>query len=306
MGSTSSPDQAYLCQVTRKAHQVSSKDTTSNDVNSVISVFDYEDYHVFFKDWSEARRRVRSTFSFQELANRAGLKSRSFLRKVSIGEKDLLHAAALRLTEAMDLPEREAGYFLALVGFNNATDPKERDIYLRKLRQYRRPAQRKILSAQEFDFFGKWYVSAIWEVVTFFPFGDDFRLLGKVVQPAITADEARHALKVLLDLGLIEPAFDRYVQTHKVIHTRDELISKAIKSYQIETLTLAARALESIPVDRRHISTLTLGLDAERWKVARQLTHDYRQKLIDLGSEPGSVDRVYQFNLQAFPLGGGE
>lgn len=289
--------------VARTPTHASPKGTTDAPGSCAVSVFDYEDYHLFLKDWSEARRRVRSTFSFQELANRAGLKSRSFLRKVSIGEKDLLHAAALRLTEAMDFSEREAEYFLALVGYNNAGDPKERDIYLRKLRQYKRPARRKILSAQEFDFFGKWYVVAIWEVVTFFPFGDDFRLLGKAVQPAISADEARHALKVLLDLGLIEPAGDRYAQTQKVLHTRDELVSKAIKSYQTETLKLAGLALESVPVHRRHISTLTMGLDEDRWAIAQKLTQEYRQKLIDLGSESGSVDRVYQFNLQAFPIG---
>jgi len=269
---------------------------------STVSVYDYEDYHQFLKDWCEARRRQRSTFSFQELANRAGFKARSFLRRVTIGETDLLHAAAVRLAEAMGLSEGEEGFFLALVGYNNATDPWERDLYLKKMRKFPRHAQRKILSAQEFDLFGKWYVAAIWEIVTIVPFGDDFRKLGRTLVPAITQDEARHALRVLLDLGLIEPSGDKYTQTQRVLHTRDELVSQAIKAYQRETMELASKALDSIPTDLRKMSTLTMGLDARRWETACRLTQEYRQKLIDLGSEVSQSDRVVQFNLQAFPI----
>ncbi len=267
-----------------------------------ISVFDYEDYHAFLKDWSDAKRKQRSSFSFQELANRAGLKSRSFLRKVSLGQKQLLHGAAVQLCEAMELPERESNFFLALVGFNNADRPKERDLYLRKMRKIKRPAKRRILSAQEFDFFEKWYIVVVWELVTYLPFGGDFQLLGKSINPPISPDAARHALIVLLDLGLIEPFEDKYKQTDKVLHTRDELISKAITSYQKETILLAEKAIDSISASHRHISTLTMGLDERRWQVAMTLIKDFRQQLIDLATEPAVSDSVYQFNIQAFPF----
>lgn len=274
-----------------------------NDRNAVQlpCVFEFEDYHVFLKAWTEHKRVQRSSFSFQELANRAGMKSRSYLRKVSVGEMDLLHAAAVRLAGAMDLEEREADYFAALVGFNNAKDPGERDLYLKKMRKNGRPASRSLVSAQEFDFFSKWYVVVVWEVVTYFPFGGDFKLLGEKLDPVITPDEARHALKVLLDLGMISPKGDRYLQTHKVLHTRDELVSRAIRSYQKEAMELGIRALERVPAPQRHISTLTMGLDAARWEAAKKLTQEYRQKLIDLGTEAGATETVYQFNFQIFP-----
>ncbi len=267
-----------------------------------ISVFQYEDYHLFLRDWCAARRKLRSSFSFQELANRAGLKSRSFLRKVSIGEKDILHAPALRLCEAMSLSDHESEYFLSLVGYNNAADPWERDLYLKKMKKCLRPMKRKIITAQEFEFFSKWYIPAIWEIVTILPFGNDFKRLGMTLHPAISPDEARHALKVLLDLRLITPAEDKYVQTQNVLHTRDEVCSRAIKTYQLETMTLAGMALESIPGEHRLINTLMMGLNASRWKEACRITQEYRQQLIKLGSEEGPIDRVVQFNIQAFPV----
>lgn len=290
-------------QITESTDVESSSGHPKHVGNEDVSVFDYSDYHAFLKDWVEYKRSQRTGFSFQVLANRAGLKSRSFLRKVSLGQKDLLHAAALKLAEAIGLDDREVEYFLALVGFCNAADPWERDLYRRKMRKHRKPTKRSVLSAQEFSFFSKWYVVAIWEVVTVLPFGGDFRMLANSVTPAISSEDARAAILVLLDLGLIKPHGDRYVQTRKVLHTRDSLISRAIKTYQRETIELAAGALDRFPPDQRWITTLTMGLGGERWAESIRILEECRQKLIDLGSESGDVDRVFQFNFQAFPLG---
>jgi hypothetical protein len=47
-----------------------------------VSIFDFEDYHIYLREWAEIQRKRKKGFSFQVLANRAGLKSRSFLRLV--------------------------------------------------------------------------------------------------------------------------------------------------------------------------------------------------------------------------------
>lgn len=267
-----------------------------------ISVFAYEDYHLFLRDWVASKKRERSSFSYQELADRIGLKSKSSLRLVCMGERDLSPSAAVKFVVAMALNERETEYFLALVAFNNATDPRERDLHLQQMRKVPKPINKTILSAQEFDFFSKWYVVAIWEMVAARPFGGDFKVLGNMLDPPISPEEARHALMVLLDLDLIEPLGDKYCQKQAVLHTRDELKSLAIKTYQRETMLLAADALDRVDPARRQITTLTMGLDEERWNAVRALTQEYRQKLIELGSRDGAVDRVYQVNIQVFPL----
>ena len=268
----------------------------------VVDVFSYREYHSFVRDWIDEKRRSKPTYSFQQLANRAGLKSRSFLRLVTIGERNLLHAAAARLAEAMGLEEREQEFFLALVGFNNASDPWERDLYLRKLQGARRPAKRKILTAGEFQIFSRWYVIPIWELVVARPFGGDFKRLGRLLDPPVGQQEAREALDILLELRLIEPSGDRYRRNELVLHTRDELVSRTIKLYQSETIDLAKLALERVPPDFRNIGTMTIGIDLQGWARLKDLVAEFKQKLIDLASEIEGVDRVYQVNFQAFPL----
>jgi len=67
-------------------------------------------------------------------------------------------------------------------------------------------------------------------------------------------------------------------------------------------MDLAKRALESMPKELRQINTLTLGLDAERWEKLKLLIQEFRQRMVDLTAEVDAVDRVFQVNLQAFPL----
>jgi len=267
-----------------------------------ISVFDYEDYHRYLKEWIEFKRKRKTGFSFQVLANRADLKSRSFLRLVSLGQRDLLAGTAMKLSDAMGHSSRESDFFLSLVGFNNASTPKERSIYLAKLNAFRKPMRRQILSAQQYEFFSKWYIIPVWELVAVIPFQDDFGALAHRLDPVISPEEARHAVRVLLDLDLIEPVGDLYRQRSDNLHTRPDIVSKAIRTYQDSTMDLAKRALEVTPKEVRQINTLTLGLDGERWGKLKELIQEFRHRMVELTTEVVLVDRVYQINLQAFPL----
>lgn len=78
-----------------------------------------------------------------------------------MGERDLSPSAAVKFVVALGLEERETEYFLALVGYNNASDPHERDVFLQQMKKVPRPIEKTILSVQEFDYFGKWYVAVV-------------------------------------------------------------------------------------------------------------------------------------------------
>lgn len=269
-----------------------------------VSVFDYVDYHVFLRDWIEARRELRPSYSYQVLANRAGLKSRSSLRLVVIGEQDLSPSSIARLGNAMDLDEAEMECFVALTAFNNAKDPAEREYYHQRWKKQKRLARSPALSSQYYSLFGKWYILPVWELVACFPFAGDFAELGNRLDPRISPEEARYALNVLLELDLLEAAGDRYAQKQSTLLTKEQLTSPTVRAYQLQTLALVPRALEEVPQDRRHIGTLTIGLDADGWKTLTGLVQEFRQKVVHLASEIESVDRVYQINLQTFPLTG--
>jgi uncharacterized protein (TIGR02147 family) len=272
-----------------------------SDVSPVV-VFDYADYHEYLRDWIEDRKSRGLVVSYQWLATRMGLKSRSFLRLVALGEKDLSPAAALKLSQAMGHDAREEEYFVIQVALNNCSDLEEKNHHLARLAKVARPARKTMLSVQQYDLFNKWFVIPVWELVTLVDFRGDWKFLAQQLDPPITPSEAKYAVELLRELGLIEPKGHLYVQKDPTLTTQEELRSQSVRRFQEATMELAREALTRHPPSRRHISTLTLGVDEAGFRKILDRIRQFREELVNLAQQHESVDRVFQFNLQFFPL----
>lgn len=293
----------HLGAALQRAFRVSRKSPAPEPTEaSSVAVFDYADYHEYLRDWIEDRKTRGIVVSYQWLATRMGLKSRSFLRLVTLGEKDLSPATALKLSQAMAHETREEEYFIILVALNNCSDLEEKNHHLARLAKVARPARKTMLSVQQYDLFNKWFVIPVWELVTLVDFRGDWKFLSQQLDPPITPTEAKYAVELLRELGLIEPKGDLYAQKDPTLSTQEELRSQSVRHFQEATMELAREALERHPPTRRHISTLTLGVDETGFqKIVERIRH-FREELVNLAQQHESVDRVFQFNLQFFPL----
>lgn len=288
-----------LQRVVRLTHGRSAQE---QDDAPLVLVFDYADYHEYLKDWIEDRKVRGLVASYQWLATRMGLKSRSFLRLVAIGEKDLSQAAALKLSQAMGHSTREEEYFAILVAMNNCTDLEEKNHHLVRLAKVARPARKTMLSVQQYDLFNKWFVIPVWELVTIVDFQGDWKFLAQQLDPPITAAEAKYAVDLLRELGLIESKGHLYVQKDPTLTTQEELRSQSVRNFQDATMQLGREALLRHPPMRRHISTLTLGLDESGFQKIVERIRSFREELVTIAQQHENVDRVFQVNLQFFPL----
>lgn len=288
-----------LQRVVRLTHGRSAQE--QDDAPPVL-VFDYADYHEYLKDWIEDRKVRGLVASYQWLATRMGLKSRSFLRLVAIGEKDLSQAAALKLSQAMGHSTREEEYFAILVAMNNCTDLEEKNHHLVRLAKVARPARKTMLSVQQYDLFNKWFVIPVWELVTIVDFQGDWKFLAQQLDPPITAAEAKYAVDLLRELGLIESKGHLYVQKDPTLTTQEELRSQSVRNFQDATMQLGREALLRHPPMRRHISTLTLGVDEAGFQKIVERIRSFREELVTIAQQHENVDRVFQVNLQFFPL----
>lgn len=268
-----------------------------------VEVFGYSDYHEFLRDWVERERERRSTFSYQWLADRSGIKSRSFLRLVCMGEKDLSTASALRVARAMGLEGAQAEFFLVLVDLNNAEDPREKSLHLERLRRIAPPSRRTILSVQQYELFETWWMIPLWEIVCAIDFGEDWAHLARQLDPPIQASQAEHGVRLLLDLGLLEKQSDgRFARRETSLHTQEEVKSRAVRLYQDALMERAREALSRMPASSRHISTLTFGVDEEGHRLILERIRALRSEIVDIAQAHADVDRVIQLNIQLFPL----
>jgi uncharacterized protein (TIGR02147 family) len=269
----------------------------------MICIFDYTDFRKFLRDKFAEKKSQDSVFTYRYLASIAGFKSAGFFTQVLQGQTNLSDRMIALLAAAFDLPKREAKYFDLMVRYNQAESHDEKKSFFVKMTSFKK-ARVKTIDRESYDFYDKWYYSAIRAAIQYYKFdGIDFSGLAHAVVPAITIPEARRAITVLSSLGLIAKGDDgRYILTDKHITTGLETDSVVINNFVSNTLEIAKDALYRFPKESRSLSSLTLGISKSGYEKIKQRCDEFRKELVDIVRNDRDVDRVYQVNLQAFPL----
>jgi uncharacterized protein (TIGR02147 family) len=266
-------------------------------------VFAYTSYARFIRDFYAEKKRANPRYSYGILSQKAGLKSRSNLIEIANGKVPLSRLRVFQVARAMELGAKECEYFVSLVHFNNATSLKEKEFHLAKMGELSGSTAGRILGEAQYAYFSEWYHPAVRELACMPPFRGDFAALGRSLIPAITAKQARESADLLVRLGLLrKTAQGRFAQADGAIQTADELTSYMILRYQKESMRLAEAALEGIGPEDRDISTLTAGVSRECFLAIKKEIQAFRRHLSKLIEKDKDPDRVYQVNLQLFPL----
>ncbi len=262
----------------------------------------YTDYRAFLKDFYIERKSRDSSFSYRRFAEKAGFKSKTFLFKVMTGEKALSTKAIRQVSDALELNRRDSRYFEALVRFNESRTTEEKERRLLELNSIRSTGN-VVLRQNQYEYFARWYHCVIRELVTARPFHGDYEKLGQSVAPPITARQAKKSVELLEKLMLIEKTPDGgYRRTRNAITTGDEVVSLAVRKFQAETLRLAGNIHDRIPREHRDISTVTMGISGKTYEKLKEEVCAFRKRCIRIADADEIVDRVYQLNVQFFPV----
>lgn len=268
----------------------------------MVNIFEYSDYRQYLKDAYTERRQESSKFSYRFIASKVGFASPGFFTNVLAGKKDISLKLVLKFAELFKLNRKEKEYFEVLVLFNKATSGGEKKEYLDRLLALRGSRVKKV-EAHQWEYFEKWYYTAVRELIALRPFRGDFRALAAMVNPPISVSEARKSIELLLSLGLIckgpDGAFER---TDAVISAGDELSKALIDSFQVQAMDLAKQALDKLPTGTRNFSTLTLSVSGATYEAMIEELRSFRRRLLEMAQNSDNVDRVYQMNFHVFPL----
>jgi uncharacterized protein (TIGR02147 family) len=266
-----------------------------------IDVFRYLDYRVFLADLYRAKKS--RGFSYRAFSRAAGLGAPNYLKLVIAGKRNLTRSMAVRFAEACSLHGEAAEYFVRLVEFNQAKTNDERNAHYQRLGVFRRYRQAQKLELAHAAYHSTWYLPAIRELCASPAFREDPHWLASVLRPQIKPNEAKQALELLLELGLIERnAAGRLQQTNSVVSTGPQTRSMNIRNYHVEMLRRASEAIELVPAKERDISSLTLCLSASGLERFKARIAEFQRELIELAEQETERSQAVQVNFQLFPL----
>ena len=267
----------------------------------MVTIFDYLDYREFLRDYYKDAKRNKPFFSYRFIGNHVGMDS-SYVIKVLQGNLHISTKKINAFIKLLELGEPEAEYFETLVHFGRAKTERQRKLYFERLFSLSSvKAQR--LEPHQYEFFQKWYYSTVWAIINCTPFNGDFHALADTCMPAITVWDAKRAVRLLVRLGLIAKEADgMYHTTGQNLTTGWKWYSHAIESNQRDMIHLAGEAIGLFAKEKRDISTVTMGIDEKALPEIREHIRKFRSSLIKIVNSYSGTGRVYQLNIQLFPL----
>jgi uncharacterized protein (TIGR02147 family) len=268
---------------------------------SAIDVFQYLDYRVFLADFYRAKKR--SGFSYRAFSRATGLGAPNYLKLVIGGKRNMSAETAARFAATCGLSGDSAEYFARLVEFNQAKGAAARNAAYEKLAVFKRYRLAQRLDLAHAEYHSKWYLPAIRELCASAEFREDPEWLASVLRPAIKPSEAKHALALLLKLGLLErDARGRLRQSNALVATGPETRGMHIRNYHAEMMQRAIEAMELVPQAERDVSSLTLCLAPDGLARFKQRIQEFQRELLELAEREPTRSQAVQINFQLFPL----
>ena len=229
----------------------------------MLNIFNFMNYRDYLRAFYHDKKAENKGFSYRVMAENAGFRSKSFIKLVIDGKKNLAPESLMKLRILLKLNEKSFSYFTDLIAFNQARSMKERNENLKRLFSYRKRNPGRLVLQDQYEFYAQWYHNTIRELLPFCDFKEDYGILGKMVNPPISMREARESVRLLLKLKLIRKEGNSYVQASPIITSGDEVKSTAVQNFHVQNLALAAASIDNCQGPRRDLSCLVLGLSEE-------------------------------------------
>jgi uncharacterized protein (TIGR02147 family) len=267
-----------------------------------ISIFEYVDYRFFLTDYFNQQKLIARGFSFRSFAQKAGV-SASLLKDILTVRQNLTTQTMQKYAAAMELGEKEIAYFEALVNFNNASTNNEKNRFFGEMVNLRGRSAVKFLDTQQYEYFSEWYHAVVRELITHGGLGCDAEAISQCIEPAVSPARIRKSITLLKELGMIYENDGNWHASDKVLSSEYQIQSVALKNYHTGMLQRAIESLDINSSDEREFQGLTLSVSTSTFMRMKDRIRAFSDELLAMAAaEKDAPDKVYQINLQMFPL----
>lgn len=266
------------------------------------SVFEYTDFRLYLGDYLAYRKSQDSSWTHRWVCASLGLRTSNFMLLVIQGKRNITPDFSSRVSTLFGHTPAEAEYFTGMVLFGQASTSLEKDFYWKSLLSLRTQQSTETIADSQYEYYSHWYNPALYDLVALPGMRQDPRSLSKALKPRVPAVQVRHSLELLERLGFLRREGDRLVKGAPVVATAPEVQSVAIYNYHRELIDIAKQSLEQDPGTVRNFTTVTMELNAQEYQIVVDMLTQFRKQALGVCGSTGPSDRIYQMNLQLFPV----
>ncbi len=273
---------------------------------------EYMDYRLYLSDFYHAKKALTKSsirpYSYSIFSAAADIKSPNYLKMIIEGKRNLSNDMIAKFGKACGLNKAQADEFKLLVLFNQAEDPADRNYALKHLSEYR--VEQK-LKHGEFDLkvFEKvpnWIGWIIFAMVD--QHGVEFQTskLRDLLRGKASETEISHALEALIKSGeLVRDEATGVISKGQSTEAPEEIPTDLVRKLQMQLMYLGLESLYQDSATEREFGSLTLAMSEKEFEDLKFKLRQFRKTLNkdnSIARMETKGDRVYQLNLQLFPV----
>lgn len=250
-------------------------------------IFEYNSAQGFLATELQNRVKHNQRYSLRSFARQLGL-SPGELSEILSGKRQLSFKSALRISKALGLTALESQHLIQLAS-SSQTAKHDLTIAMPLKEIYQK---RRVLEEQTFQLLSDWYYFAVINLMDCKGF--QWNPLWISRRLGITRTQARLAMDLLLQVGLVKEYKGVYKVDSDFVLSQDGIPSQAIRSYHRQILEKALLALQEQRPEERDITGIGFALDPKHLPSIKREIAEFQEKLCAKYSK-GSRNHVYQF-----------
>jgi len=202
------------------------------------------------------------------------------------------------------LADHEARFFRVLYLYSTASGRMEQELYLEQLISLNHTPRRELTHDLQ-QYYSHWFHPAIRSILSVHRIGNEYRHLGSLLRPKISARQAQDAISLLSKLKLIAMNENgHWIPTDENLFVKDPFHDAIIQGYRQQCLDLASQVLASNPVGGEyHFSTGTMSVSKDAHQRILNKLEKFRaevRSIVRKDSQPPC--KVIHLQTQTFPL----
>jgi len=287
--------------------------TNSNTSIPVPQVSDYMDFRSYLASFLDYKRKLTASdirpYNYAAFSAGANIKSPNYLKMIIEGRRNLSGEMVLKFAKALGLNKEATEDFELLVSYGQATDPADRNMFLKKLSEHRVQAKLKSgeIDKKTWEKIPSWAAWVIYAMVDQEGVKYDTKTLKELLRGKASEDEIEQALQSLFSAGELvqDPETGEVRKARALIESAEDVPVALVRKLQAQLMYLGLESLYQDAANEREFGTLTLSLTKQEFEEIKFKLRQMRKQINkdnSIARTSSKGEKVYQLNIQLFPV----
>ena len=282
-------------------------------ITEMPNISEYLDFRKLLADYYQYRREISKNdirpYNYAVFSAAANIKSPNYLKMIIDGRRNLSEDMIGKFAKALGFSKEQSDEFRLLVLFGQATDPAERNMFLKTLNEKRVDGKLKSgeIDQKAWDKVPSWISWILYSMIDQENVQFEPLKLREILRNKASVDEIDQALRALMALGEVtkDETTGQVKKARSLMESADEVPVALVRKLQSELMYLGMESLFRDAATEREFGSATMSLTKQEFEELRFQLRKIRkdaQKNIAVKRTASKGERVYQMNLQLFPV----